>query len=106
MMWVKSIQIRAGALSKPELESLGKPDGKAIPLALTVQTTPTPPSPSLSATRSGNQLTITWPADATGYTLESSISMTGGSWQPVPGVVGNSVTVPIGTGNSFYRLKR
>jgi hypothetical protein len=64
VMWVNSIQIRAGALSKPELESLGKPDGNPIPLALTVQAPPTPPS--LSVTQSGNQLTITWPADA-GY---------------------------------------
>ena len=105
MMWVNSIQIRAGALSKPELESLGKPDGNPIPLALlTVQAQPTPPI--LSTAQNGNQLTITWPADATGYTLESSTTMANGSWQTVPGVVGNSTTVPIGTGNSFYRLKK
>lgn len=35
-MYVNSIQIREGALSKPELESLGKPTAGGIPVFLSV----------------------------------------------------------------------
>jgi hypothetical protein len=104
--YVSSIQVSSTKFSDAQLEALGGPSADKIPVAITIPEAPPTTSPSLSVTRSGNQLTITWSADATGYTLESSTSMTGGSWQPVPGVVGNSATVPIGTGNSFYRLKK
>jgi len=100
-MWVSSVQIRSGALSKLELEALGKPTASKIPLVLAVQA-----PPSLTAVRNGNQLTISWPQDATGYTLESAPSLPSATWTAVPGVVNNSVTLTMGTANTFYRLHR
>jgi hypothetical protein len=103
-MWVSSIQIRSGALSKAELEALGGPTAAGIPLVLDV-VVETPPT--LQATRSGNQLQISWPTDVTGYTLETSPGLSGATWTAVPGVVNNSVSVPISTtANAFYRLSK
>jgi hypothetical protein len=39
-----------------------------------------------------------------GYVLHSADNLASPSWTPVPGVVGNSVTVNTSTGNQFYRL--
>ena len=62
--------------------------------------------PTVSITRTGNSVTLSWPTSYTGFTLESASAVTGASWSPVPGVVNNSVTVPIAPGNQFYRLKQ
>lgn len=64
------------------------------------------PGPSLSAGLSGNQLTISWPAGDTGFTLESADSLTNPTWGAVGGVVNNSVTVAAGPGNKFFRLRK
>ena len=63
-------------------------------------------TPSLSASLSGNQLTISWPINATGFTLEGTGSLTTPAWGAIGGVVNNSVTVPVGTGNRFFRLRK
>ena len=34
------------------------------------------------------------------------VSKVNGTWTPVPGVTGNSATVPIGAGNSYFRLRK
>ncbi len=68
------------------------------------ESAPTPPS--LSIARTGNNITLSWPTLVTGFTLESAPAVTGPTWSPVPGVVNNSVTVPISPGNQFYRLKQ
>ena len=62
--------------------------------------------PALSASLSGSQLTISWPAGATGFTLESTDSLTNPAWNAVGGVVNNSATVTIGPGNKFFRLHK
>ncbi len=63
--------------------------------------------PSLSITRTGGNVTISWSSDYTGFDLESSSSLTTGStWSPVSGVVNNSVTLTNPTGTQFYRLKK
>jgi hypothetical protein len=62
--------------------------------------------PSLSASLSGNQLTISWPVDATGFNLEEADSLTNPAWSPVGGVANNSVTVLAGPGNKFFRLRK
>ena len=103
-MWVKSIQVRSGALSHAELESLGKPTGTPIPLVLDVQVPVAPPV--LNVSRTGNQLTLFWPAAVTGYTLEKSTSLTANNWQPVSVVTGNSAAVTIGNRNEFFRLRK
>ena len=63
-------------------------------------------SPPLSFQREGNSLVISWPAEAGGFTLEQSSSVTGPDWSPTPGATGNTATVSIGDGTVFYRLRR
>jgi hypothetical protein len=62
--------------------------------------------PTLSVKLSGTSVIISWPATATGFTLESADNLTGATWNPVPGVTGNSVTLPVGTGNAYFRLRQ
>jgi len=38
--------------------------------------------------------------------LESKDSLSNPTWTAVPGVVNNSVTVQIGPGSKFYRLRK
>ncbi len=102
--WVNAVQIRAGALSKAEIESLGGPAAAGIPIALEVEAPAEPPA--LTVARSGGNLVISWPADATGFTLESSLAMPAASWTPVSGVTGNSVTVTPAGAAAFYRLRQ
>ncbi len=102
MMYVSSVQIRAGRLTNEEIEAMGGPTAEGLPLVLGVTVVP---QPSLSVSRTGDTLTVTWPADAAGYVLESAPTVTG-AWTPVAGVTGNSATVPSGTGELFLRLSR
>ena len=60
----------------------------------------------LSISRSGPNVILSWPIVLTGYTLESAERVPGGTWTSVPGVSGNSVTVPIAGSAQFYRLER
>jgi len=62
--------------------------------------------------RSGNNLVFSWPANASGYVLESTPSLAPPvTWTPVtnptPQVVGgqNVVQVGISSGTQFYRLR-
>jgi hypothetical protein len=102
--WVNAVQIRSGALSKAEIESLGGPSANGIPVVLSVAAPATPPS--LTVTRSGASITLSWPSTETGYTLESSATVPASAWTPVAGVANNSVTIPASTGTSFYRLRQ
>lgn len=63
-------------------------------------------APKLSYSMNGKQLTLTWPATATGFTLESSDDLSGNSWTAVGGVVNNQVTVDASLGKRFYRLRK
>ncbi|MBE0542063.1 MAG: hypothetical protein IH623_11795 [Verrucomicrobia bacterium] len=68
-----------------------------------------PASPTLTITLVGDDARISWPVSATGFTLESTPSLSPANWQDVSQpvqVVGdqNVVTVPIATGNAFFRL--
>ena len=62
--------------------------------------------PTLTAARSGNQLALSWPLDATGFTLESTDVLPAVAWSPVPGVVNNQVTVEVTGGGRFFRLRK
>jgi len=67
--------------------------------------------PKLTTQVSGSNLTISWPASATGFNLESSpVLGPGATWTPVPGAVVNGsqmqVTVSTATGIKFYRLRK
>jgi hypothetical protein len=65
---------------------------------------PTEP-PVLSLTRVGNEITLSWPAEATGFFLESTDALPGTTWNVVEGVVNNSVTVSTSAATRFYRLR-
>jgi hypothetical protein len=70
-------------------------------------TAATPQGVSLTIVQSGGSVTISWPAAATGFVLESNTTLSPGTaWTPVPGVTGNSFTVTGKTGHTFYRLKK
>jgi hypothetical protein len=64
------------------------------------------PSVALSVSRSRSEVTISWPATAVGFTLESAASLPASTWTPVSGVQNNSITVNASTGTQFYRLRK
>jgi hypothetical protein len=101
IIWINSIQIRAGALTKPELAALSVPAPGGIPVNIPVEV-----GPRICFGVVSSQLVLNWPLNANGYTLESSPTLTPASWTPVTGVVNNSKVLPIGTGNAFFRLRK
>ncbi len=62
--------------------------------------------PALRTARSGQDLVLSWSSSATGFTLEGAGALSGSTWNPVAGVVGNTATVAIGTTNTFFRLRK
>lgn len=63
--------------------------------------------PALSHTNSGGNLTLSWPLGVTGWTLENSTNLSvTAAWNPVPGVVSNSVTIQMTGAKDFFRLKK
>jgi hypothetical protein len=69
--------------------------------------------PQLSASLSGNQLTLSWPTSAgSAYALKSTTVLGAGAvWSPAggaPTVVGENyqVTVSVTSGNAFFRLEQ
>ncbi|MFN0066775.1 MAG: hypothetical protein ACKVYV_03975 [Limisphaerales bacterium] len=102
--WVSDVQVRSGALSKPEIEALGGPSAAGIPIVIAAEP-PAAAPPELGISRSGSNVTLSWPAGVTGFTLEGTAALPGG-WSAVPGVVNNSVTVPAGTGTQYFRLRQ
>jgi len=109
--FVNAIQVREGRMSDEEVAALGGPDAGGIPSAsigsaISLTQPPPPAPPTLSVRRNGNNLTLLWDAAATGFTIESTSSLTNPTWQPVSGVANNSVTVQIGAGTQFYRLRK
>jgi hypothetical protein len=101
--YVSSIQVRDGKMLDEEIAALGGPTAGGIPIVCEV---PEPEPPTLKWTVSGNNITISWDATATGFTLEVSPTVMPANWQVVPNVTGNSVTLPIGAGNQFFRARR
>jgi hypothetical protein len=66
-------------------------------------------SPNLTVSAANNQLTLSWPADHTGWGVQSnSIGLTAtGSWFAVPGASAtNQITLPMNPANTnvFYRM--
>jgi hypothetical protein len=69
----------------------------------TVATNPT----NITTSVSGNQLTLAWPSDHTGWRLQSQTNLVGTNWVNVPGsITVNSVTITINpaNGSMFFRL--
>jgi autotransporter-associated beta strand protein len=76
--------------------------------------TTNPPVPVITRSVSGGNLTLSWPADHTGWTLQAQtnalnkgLKMASTNWFNIPSSVNtNSMTIPIGSTNPtvFYRL--
>ena len=67
--------------------------------------------PALKISASTSQITLVWPANATGFVLQSTANLAGGTWTAVPGtpVVSNglnSLTLPVSPTPAYYRLKQ
>ena len=65
----------------------------------------------LSHSVSGGNLTLSWPTYGAHFALESTTSLSPAAWSPVVGALSQvgatyQLTVPVGTGNRFFRLKR
>jgi hypothetical protein len=60
--------------------------------------------PTLAIARDAAGVKISWEADITGYTLQTTATLGGGQWASVPGVSNNSVIVPTSGTAAFYRL--
>jgi hypothetical protein len=79
---------------------------RSDPVPLTIGGAANPPQITLTRVGNENQITLSWPAAAADFVLQSTGQLPGGTWQAVPGVTGTSATVPIGSGNTFYRLAK
>jgi hypothetical protein len=111
-MWVNAIQIREGRMSDEEVAALGGPNASGIPSAPIGSAgvpivEPPASAPKLAVRRDGLSLTISWDASVTGFVLEETGSLSSPvSWTATPGVANNSVTVQIGAGSKYYRLRK
>jgi len=67
----------------------------------------TPGAPELTIDRAGNNVTIAWGQEYTGYILEETSNLNPPTvWQPSIGVGDNSLTVNMTLGPKFYRLRK
>jgi hypothetical protein len=101
--YVNSIQIREGKLSDAELEALGTPTAGGIPRPGGEEPGD---DPRLTVAIDTGNLRISWPADATGFSLESTPDLLNPVWAPVTGVSNNAVSVPLTDPQRFFRLRR
>ena len=102
VMWVSSIQIRSGKLSDTEMSALGGASPSKIPVRIPGVQPPEPPRLTISI--HGDTVTIGWPSDATGYSLESTPRLTNPAWVAVAGTTNNLYTVQKTAGTQFFRL--
>jgi hypothetical protein len=52
---------------------------------------------------------LSWPTNASGFSLQQTLTLTGGSWKPVTNAPvqsgsANQVTLPLAGSAAFYRL--
>ncbi len=100
-MWVNSVQIRAGTLSRAELAALGTPSAAGIPVIVALPSAAG--EPRLTIVRVGSDVRISWPANVTGFRLEGTADLNSGIWGEVASVA-NCATVPISGPARFFRL--
>jgi hypothetical protein len=70
---------------------------------------PTIPIPQLQIQLAGANALLSWPINATGFSLQQASSLAGGGWSavtniPVPSGANESVTLPATNGARYYRL--
>ncbi len=63
-----------------------------------------PIQPKLTIQKVGSTVQISWPAIASGYTLQQSDSLTAPNWGPGPS--GNPATIPASPSPRYYRLRK
>jgi hypothetical protein len=67
-------------------------------------------TPRLKAEVAGGQVTVSWSTHEGGFILESAGRITGAAWSGVPGVVQEDinyqVTLPLGPGQLYFRLRK
>jgi hypothetical protein len=64
-------------------------------------------APTISVSKSGNNIILSWPVNFTGFTLESKSSLNAVSWTPiVTNPPNNQVILPASTGTQFFRLRK
>jgi len=98
---INSIQFRATALTATQVALLGGATAAGIPAVI-----PIPPIISFSVDLFGD-ITLSWPASYTGFTLESSATLgPTAHWTTVGGVANNSVAVSPSGPSTFYRLRK
>jgi hypothetical protein len=67
----------------------------------------TPGAPLLTITYAGNQAIVSWPATATGWTLQTNNNLAAPTWGTYLGLVSNNrVTNSLPSGNLFFRLQQ
>jgi hypothetical protein len=63
-------------------------------------------APTLVIQLSGASIIILWSPSNPGFSLEQTSSLLPGSWVPAPSAADNPATIPLGSGPTFYRLKK
>lgn len=74
---------------------------------ITFDLVPDSEPPVLSYSIDNGNFVLSWPAETTGWTLESSTDLGDSDiWDPVTGVLNNSVSLPMTAAKNFFRLKK
>jgi len=63
-------------------------------------------TPTLFIQQSGANVIISWSPSTSGFSLEQSSTLLPLSWGVSPGGGANPATIPLGSGPTFYRLKK
>jgi hypothetical protein len=63
-------------------------------------------APSLTISGAATGITISWPASASGFVLESTAALANPTWTAVPNVQNNQVTIVPSGSAQFYRLRK
>jgi hypothetical protein len=63
-------------------------------------------APTLFIQLSEISVIVSWSPAAPGFSLEQSSSLLPGSWAPASSGADNPATIPLGSGATFYRLKK
>jgi hypothetical protein len=62
---------------------------------------PTTP-PTLTISTAGSSVNLSWPVAYTSFALRAKTNSLSGNWSLVPGVVGNSITIPRSAGSAMF----
>ena len=85
----------------------GSSNNKICFIEIYAASTPPSSSPKMTFGLPGGTLTIGWPTEAIGFKLQSTLVLPATTWQDVAGSEAtNSVSVTIGAGNQYFRLKK